>query len=287
MSLTIKHLDKSRLASFGKWLRDSGGTCDIGGIEATCVVHLSHPDHPEPRAYYAKFYPDRDGRGRGMANEVAGYIFANRMGLCQPARAVVIELAGKNLDLSSLPSAHAWLKRAMKAHGSYHAFCTEALSGKTPVIHYGRAAEDAIRSDIMKWSQLPATIVFDDIIANIDRHLNNLIRLGPASYAVIDHGSLVKPGGDWCIEDLDNAGRFENRLIRSVFKPNNSIQPYANAIVLAAEQATKMLTGTVEAGLWMSQFVKNPEDGRAYNNFVQSRTIEAGRRFVKRLSLTG
>jgi hypothetical protein len=281
MTPTLRLLADKRFSACIRWLEGAGAEGG-GGVEATCVVMLSHPDYTGPRPFYAKFYNDKNNRSRGLANEAAAYILANRFGLQQPPKACIARIPLDKLDLNSLPKTHDWLKKTAKVRNGYHAFCTEAINAKTPFHHYGKDAFEAMKDDIVRWPDLAKTMAFDDIIANVDRHLNNLIRIGPSTYAVIDHGRLVAHDGNWTATHLIDTQSYTNRLLDILFDDPSEA---ANGMIAAAEGAISILTGTEEVRHWVSQITQSDDDGKAFNKFVQARTISAPQRLAQRYAL--
>lgn len=90
---TIRLLSEQRFGTFIRWLASTGQANDEGGLEATCIVTLQHPELSTPKPFYAKFYPDLGQCSRAMANEVAGYVLAQRYGLPQPPRACIARIS--------------------------------------------------------------------------------------------------------------------------------------------------------------------------------------------------
>lgn len=280
---TIRLLSENRFRSFIRWLSggEDGGD-DEAGKEATGIITLHHPDDAIAKTFYAKFYPDLQGRSRAMVNEVAGYILARRYDLPQPPKACIVRLPLKKLDLKSLPKKHGWLKETAKVIGTYPAFCTEALNVPTPWHHYGQTAIDAMKADIRRWPGHMKTVVFDDVIANLDRHLNNLLRTGASRYALIDHGRLVVASGHWAAKDLDAHGVYENRLLSLLYDDPSIV---ANDMIAAAENVGALLAGMEEVNNWTNVLIRNPEESNAFDKFLRARTIEAPERIAGRHAL--
>lgn len=279
---TIRLLSEQRFGTFIRWLGNNQQPADECGLEATCVLTLQHPESTQHKPFYAKFYPDLDRRSRAMANEVAGYILAHRYGLPQPPRACLARIPLNKLDLKSLPKQHQWLKTVSKNKANYHAFCTEAINAPTPWHHYGKAAFEAMKEDIRRWPDHAKTMAFDDIVANLDRHMNNLLRIGESRYALIDHGRLVVASGHWQSTDLQAENEFNNRLLDILYSDPSTV---ANGMIAAAESATALLTGTAEVSHLISHLTQSPGESQAFDKFIQSRTISAPKRIAKRYAL--
>jgi|ERR1700733_2371628 hypothetical protein len=60
---------------------------------------------------------------------------------------------------------------------------------------------EAVEADVMNWQYAARTAVFDELMANDDRHLGNLVRRGPHDYVLIDNERIVF-GEQWFGHDL-------------------------------------------------------------------------------------
>jgi hypothetical protein len=282
MITTLRYLSEQRFASFIRWLEGSGDGQGEAGVEATCIVMLQPPDVPRPKPYYAKFYHDLGGQSRALANEITGYVLADRFGLPQPPSACLAKVPLAKLDTRNLPKRHAWLKQAMKTHGYWPAFCTEAVTRPTPWQHYGPHAQELMKADIRKWPDHVKTLAFDEVIANLDRHFNNLLRIGDSRYALIDHGRLVVADGHWQAAQLDANLASTNRLLHLLYKDPTDV---VNGMIFAAEGATILLAGLAEVDYWLAGVLTDRGEHQAFHNFLQARTIAAPNRIAARYAL--
>lgn len=273
-------LNANNYLAFIRWLEGEGEPDKEAGGEATCVILLDHPDCGN-QPFYAKFYEDKVGQSKGLANEISSWLLAGYYGLPQPENACLVQMPLKRLSWGGLANRHGWLKKLSKKQAIYPAFCTRAINAPTPWLHYGRDAHDAMRSDLKGWNNLHKTIAFDDIVANIDRNLRNLLRRGRSDYVLIDHGRLVVPNGNWTPPDLNHDGLFANRLLDfTCIKPSNE----SNAIVAIAESASDMLKALPEIAPWLVHLT-SAKDWDAFDKFLQARTINAAKRIAKRYAL--
>lgn len=280
MTYTLRFLAEARFVSFVRWLEGSGGVDGEAGVEATLIATLRHPEAGD-KPFYVKIYPDEEGRSRGLANEITGYVLANRFGLPQPETACVIRAPLKNLQLAQAPRRHAWLRELARTRQTYPAFCTQAMQAPTPWHHYGGKVTDALRNDLRKWPDAAKAMAFDEIITNLDRNLRNLLRVGAGQYALIDHGRLVTPTGHWDVADLDPTLRPLNRLLEILYD-NPAIA--ANAMVAAAEHSALLLTGMHEIRHWLTHLLPPPLHS-AFHDFLQKRTISAPATIAARYAL--
>jgi len=76
-----------------------------------------------------------------------------------------------------------------------------SLDGTPKNIKQTISTSDAAWADLMNWPNVARLAVFDELMANDDRHLNNLIRRGPHDYLVIDNERILF-GEHWFNRDL-------------------------------------------------------------------------------------
>ena len=60
---------------------------------------------------------------------------------------------------------------------------------------------EAVEADIMNWQYVARAAVFDELMANDDRHLGNLVRRGPHDYVLIDNERMLF-GEQWFGQEL-------------------------------------------------------------------------------------
>lgn len=219
-------LNKQCFKAFVNWkepeLRDQNR-------EAVCIVQLENAGS-EARPYYAKFY-DMALQPKALLNEVLGYSVAKSWGFDVPEYAAVAFLPLKKLKLSSSSSNAFWLKAVAKNRDVYPAFCTSVVNASPPAMTFGLDV-DAVRRDIALWSNLPAAVALDHVIANTDRHFGNLLRIAKARYALIDHGRLFSDVSiGWTAKDAKVDGRYRNRLAELMA---GTVADLCNQVVQAA-----------------------------------------------------
>jgi hypothetical protein len=65
-------------------------------------------------------------------------------------------------------------------------------------------------NELMLWPYISESAVFDELMLNVDRTRDNLLRLGPRNYLLIDHEKILG-GPDWTIESLGARIRMASR----------------------------------------------------------------------------
>lgn len=235
-------------------------------------VHIARVHHPAfgGLTAYLKLYPYEAGTSRGLVNEITAYIFARELGLPTPKAAFVIPV-----PLACVPKPRGWMKSLLNSGRThYPAFGTQELTHDE-----GALALDAIddsellRTELRNWDAAPATASFDETIANSDRHLGNVYRLGREKYAVFDHGRLaVSPGlTDWERKDLDPARDFWNRLLEELY---SSRPPAAFASLMqhhAMSHRQSLANALTELQLWWEKLIPIADDRQALTTFLNGR----------------
>ena len=193
----IQVLSPSTLRSFIRWIND-----DDDGTANTCPVFLAQYKHPDAGSVfaYAKIYTAK--QPRGLINEIVGYLSCRAAGIAQPEHAFIMPI-----DPSQIPAPKSF---SWASGGSTFAFCTTRLDGPTAGVHLHNNSSNSehLIKDVAQWSQYPCAVTTDETIANIDRHINNLIRINSRKYAVIDNGILVN--GTWKTTDLQHEHNYDN-----------------------------------------------------------------------------
>jgi hypothetical protein len=173
------------------------------------AAEINHPTHGRMEVC-AKLFPSAGPGHRGLMNETTGWLIANLMGVKQPSSAAIV-----NIPLAKLKPRKGWLRDLPPNVTHWPAFCSERLQAKSAVVQFNNTLTPIITKEICAWQQLSMTIFLDEQLANADRHCNNLLRLGPKDFAVIDHDRLVceKPSDqDWSLQSLNPERLFENQL---------------------------------------------------------------------------
>lgn len=97
-------------------------------------------------------------------------------------------------------------------------------------------ALDVIRKHLMSWPGFAACVAFDEWVANVDRHANNLLLAAGGRIVPIDHSDCF---GGAQMQDLDFTGAvawYANRLLEELFQPGELPLPMKAALVHAAER---------------------------------------------------
>ena len=258
-----------------------------GHVECVHVAQIHHQARGGVAAF-AKIYPPNDYGQKGMANEILGYLVAHA---CDLPRAPFAFVAG--VPLEKLPAGGPpWVKELVdaalssgKASLPYPAFCTASIEGISALVSLGERDSELLRQDVLKWRDLPRALAFDDGIANVDRHFNNLLRLGRQRYVLIDHGRLVAALGNWKTDDLDPYALYVHRLLALLYAEGAIPHAVASAALLEAERLAAA-PSKVEADLryWLPRFL-TPSDARDFEAFFRERMSNIEHVLRKRYNL--
>lgn len=205
-----------------------------------------------------------------MVNEITGWLISHVLRLPQPEQAYIVKLPIKEL-IAPLPSWVRTLKRQKVSH--YWAFATAKLPAESAAIQFHRNDLPLLIEDIKSWEFLPHAVALDEHIANTDRHLNNLLRLGKANYALIDNGRLAVEDGErnWQTPYLNANRHYTNQLSRHCWKDNPSRENAATAIHASYQHADALATVRAELTDWWRRLIPDLVERQAFDHFITSR----------------
>lgn len=250
------------------------GPVGESGVEYTHLASMSVVAEQAPIRCFVKIYPDlyESGRpARGLVNEVVGYFCAESSGLRVPPRAglIVVEVA----NLSSPP---AWLASAESVvgwwsedvgHPSLRAtWDLDALPVGSP------ARNEAIakaREFLLRHSGTPAVIALDDLVANIDRNLGNLLA-GSGRVTLIDHGRTLT-GPAWLPPELIPSASYENK-VRSLLGPAAETLPFKSSVMDEYSSIVSKVSPRMPQLRRLLDGMLHPADSAAAHQFLIDRS---------------
>lgn len=204
-----------------------------GGVRARTHLAQVLVDGRAETAYVKAF---EIGAERLLFNEVAGGWLAQQAGigcppgglLWVPAEALAAVFPGVSFD------AHA---------GAVPCYACAPVSNG-----YGLAAlglgdsfhplAERVRQHLLAWPGFASCVAFDEWVANVDRHVNNLLLAAGGRLVPIDHSDCFG-GIEGLHHDPDFTGAqawYRNRLLEDLFAPDRLPLPMKAALVLVAEQ---------------------------------------------------
>ena len=168
-----------------------------------------------------------------------------------------------------------WLKKL--GRDSWPAFCTQRLDGKSAAIHLNGLGENikGLCQEVAHWDGLSNAIALDENIAHVDRHLNNLIRLGKRRFAMIDNGRLINEYADfWDTSMLEPTRLYSNKLSYAACK-DEPPEGMATQILQVAHQHEQSGLQAIreELEFWFTHLLPK-EEREAFSDFLDKRTEE-------------
>lgn len=221
---------------------------------------------------YTKIYPSDNGRNRGLINEITGYLICSALGIPQPETAFVAMIPVRYL--AGTDEASPLIRQLAQQRIEYPAFCTKRLEGKSAAWRLPSLELPTLMEDVKAWEELPSTLALDDTIANVDRHLNNLIRTGKKSFAVIDNGILATTPESgvhhWSDFHLNVHSLFRNRLSEHLFNHSPPDKTISATLREGQKHETAVDKVAMELDFWWRQLL-NEADYKAFKNFILGR----------------
>lgn len=267
---TDRIIQKVRGQGFRQFIEWVGG--DDGHLNPVFIATFAHPTAGHIEAF-CKLYPYRNGKDRGLVNEITGYLFGRALEVPQPDHAFLANIPIKYLrDTAVRLGQNHWLN-SLDTGSEYPAFCTSRLDGKSAAVHLPQAEIPLLLEDVAGWINLPKAVALDENIAHADRHLNNLIRLGRKRYAVIDNGRLVNPDGEWWSCDMLESYRlYRNRLSEHVWNHAPSDDEISKLIMFATQHANAYNEIADELAYWLKLLL--PQDHTEFEQFLRERATD-------------
>lgn len=170
------------------------------------VARIVDPSHGYIQCYL-KAFPNR---GRGLLNEVLGWLWNHASSLPGPARGWVLLIERTILE-------KAWPDKDWSGFDgdTYPVWCTNSLASPAPKIRRSRV-DDRYIDEIRNWAHLHATIARDEILHNVDGNAGNLVRLALDEFASLDFGEIFG-GQNWTPETLLKQGALYNKLLHVAY----------------------------------------------------------------------
>lgn len=244
------------------------------GIEYTHLARLSVSSSEQPvRAFvkaYAPVHLQSGHASKGLVNELAGYFCAELGGLTVPKRAGLIVV-----DPSQLSDPPEWVtiqstlvawwsedfgNQSIKATWNLTALPDGSLAQQEALL--------AARSFLVKHASTPSVIAFDDLIANIDRNLGNLLG-SSGTLGLIDHGHCIT-GPAWLPSDLDPSVAYRN-VIRLLLGPAAETLPFKSAVMDAYESIVGAITPHMSELRQLMGGLLDDDEADSAHSFIQMR----------------
>lgn len=209
-------------------------------------------------------------------NEISGWLIARACALPVASSAFLAPIR-----VGDLPDCMAVRQRSTTPGEVLYFFCTSEISRSQAI---GIIANDTLLEEQASWAHCQATIALDEWLGNADRHLGNLVRQSKNTFALIDHGQLLRRADVppwWHADELPTLTNtlMSNVLHHNVYHCRNiSAAPVVNAAFEkcadnAQQQGQNMRQALHEISFWCSALA--PGHSAAWLHFLHERTKHA------------
>lgn len=262
-----------------------GSVVTDGALAHTHIALIDIDPSKKPSRCYVKLYPDMSGtkEHRGIVNEIVGHVVASAMGAPVPSSAGLITLQGS--QLANLPE---WASRESSLVGWWvQDMASPSLKAyyeideKSRTLDVVMARLDLARKELAGSDYANMIIAFDDLVANVDRNLGNLLRIKKGHYILIDHG-LCLTSDFWARDDLDPSLIYLNKL-NVILDGGSQFLPFKHATVKAHEQLCANVEPAMRALLKWLPYAVDDEDSAAIERFIRYRAKPGG--FTRRMEM--
>lgn len=250
-----------------------GAVVTDGRLAHTHIALLNLEEDGEPQPCYVKFYPDTLGNGqvhRGLVNEIVGHVIAHQLKASVPDAAGLIVIPSSHLascpewvPKQGLKTMVGWWSRDMsypslKAHYN--------ISDRS--VNQSPALADAL-DELANSKEVHETIALDNLLANTDRNIGNLLRKARGCYVLIDHGCCLT-GEQWYIQTLDPDQRYTNK-VKQALQPKSDRLPFNAATLKAHDAMVEHLDDALEMLMpWLKMAIDDKE-ADAVHRFILER----------------
>lgn len=249
-----------------------------GNLEAVIHGAFEHPQAGRIDAF-AKFYRTD---GRGLVNEITGWLLAQAHGLPVPEHAFIALV-----PLDKLPIPLEGVVALARDQGWAH-FPAFATSSAAPVAVQPVIETTALLDELRRWPHLHSCVAVDERMANTDRHARNLVRRGLRDFVAIDHGRLawtpLQP--EWTAATVaDSAALFDNRLSTIAWGPTPDAKAGSAVLASAAVLTRPDQALAAELAFWWATLVPDAHDRTTWEGFIMGRLEHVEYLLRKRFSL--
>ncbi len=273
--MVIETLTSNNLLSFNNWVSGLDGH-----LSPVFIASFNHPTHGVLECYCKPY----NETGKGLFNEIVGFLTIYDHKLPQPEYAFIAILDKPEIPYISQQAKgnYLWLKNAEQVI----CFCTSRLDGHSAAIHINKPVLNKLVDEVIEWSNYPASLVNDEIVAHTDRHLNNLIRLHKGAFALIDNGRLINEySEDWSENQLIEGMLYTNRLYDLLENKLNKRSKIFSKCMEASKNFATINTDIQSEICHWAKLLLSPEECNKYIDFQKYRKGNAQCLMRNRLGL--
>jgi hypothetical protein len=182
------------------------------------------------RHVFVKAYPK--AAFRGLVNDVIGYLMAVHAGINQPEAGII------RLPYSLFDNPESLIGDGKVIECFTSTACAD-LTGRVCGNLFAFFGENSslVQKALEGWHGFPKLVAFDAWISNVDRHIGNLLYVGPGQLMPIDHSDVLT-GPQWTIANLVSMEEewTANRLIDEVWPWQQLPDNLKSAMIASAEK---------------------------------------------------
>lgn len=268
---------------------------DVGNTKKASILW----DDGIARKSYVKVYNPEE-RCRKLCNEVIGYVLGKSLNILQPNMAALMPISDfikpefQNIsDINSNESVWAWVTSE----------CGDSLKAQFRIKSQPNSKEEDQNTQftfeclnfLAKKDGLSEIIAFDDLIANNDRNLGNLVITQDGSIGIIDHGEILGRI-DW-IQNLPlllNDQYFRNIVLEIVTKFSESqFQIRGTSVIAYSKHKDAFLSVQKDISYWLGVLLKLSSTSETHQeqcllkliDYLTTRSSEPAEAFAQRIGL--
>lgn len=220
------------------------------------------------------FIKDLDPRQLG--NELLVAVLTAELGVKVPRVALVAIAKSVSSSFKQIPHSNG---------EDYVAFCSADAAGSTIAQIISSPVEAASLTSLKASPGLGWMYAFDTWVANVDRHMNNIVLSGDGSAYLIDHGHCFS-GPSWATADLNATKAYQNKL-RLWLTPQLTVEERNKAMADVGRLAARMTSTDVQEAIndaLVEQLFGN-DDCDAVVGFLEGRTKHVSTMSAKSLDV--
>ncbi len=202
--------------------------------------------------------------GRQLVNEIVCTTFGRAVGLPIP-EGFLLRVTSADLPESEKLKSHQDEALIFGSADAGHPSLKRRLQN---------VGDDFLRELFSEWKECDSTIIFDEWLANTDRHPGNLLIETPSKVWLIDHGHALT-GPNWNKSDLVPDNAVQNKLADQYFNGLTLPQRMnmrAKAIELSKFYGLVETDSCLSAG-YVNQLL-NADDLNAVKTFIEQRVVK-------------
>jgi hypothetical protein len=192
-----------------------------GQVGLTHLAEVRSPDGQPWRAYVKHFGPNAP---RGLFNEWFAYTVMSLMGVPQPHAALmqapVFSMAGAPM---------AWAFVSCQPRPTFEGTPKQIYRIEDPTQH------QALIQRLFGCPALPLLIAADQLLANADRNIGNLVFTGKNQFVAIDHSNVLG-GPDWALANLWFTPSWATSKLIELLTPIANVPDQSRSAILASAQ---------------------------------------------------